>query len=324
MYHLLNLYLTTPHLATQITTASLISKLFASSVLFEHDPQEITTWLTSLLDTSRTSSATKADAVKLQVLLPFLDDCLKRCLKTPYKYLEESLEFDASPQSPHHSELPSPLFVTLLEQLAAKIKAKLLKSDEVEVLASFIAGLALALAGKQQSLGHAEESARRTDLSLTAAGLGSSQVHGRLAGDLKALLEARQVAAEAAAVAKKASGQSSRSYSSSALVFDVLLSFLQSRKPPSRSPTWTWAKSQAGLASMGRKSDKPSRRSSARSRAPARLSKSRSWMSRVLWRVLCAFCRRPKPSIRRLIGLSALFVSRLLLHCQLSGRPLTH
>lgn len=303
MYHLLNLYLTTPHSATRITTASLISKLFASSVLFEHDPQEITTWLTSLLDTSRTSSATEADAVKLQALLPFLDDCLKRCLKTPYKYLEESLEFDVSSQSPHHSELPSPLFVTLLEQLAAKIKAKLLKSDEVEVLASFIAGLALALAGKQQSLDHAEESARRLDLSLVAAGLGSSEVHGRLAGDLKALLEARQVAAEAAAVAKKASGQSSRSLSTPAPVFDVLLSFVQSRKPPSRPPTWTWAKSQAGLASTGRKSDEPSRRSSARSRAPARLSKSRSWMSRVLWRVLCAFCRRPRPSIRRLPGL---------------------
>ena len=70
-----------------------------------------------------------------EVLLTFLDDSIRRCLKTPYKYLEDSLHFVPSssgePISP--KEAPSPLLVTLLEQLAAKVKAKLLSPKDAVV-----------------------------------------------------------------------------------------------------------------------------------------------------------------------------------------------
>lgn len=160
--------------------------------MFEHDRDEVATWLALLFSSTRSSTSKDADAIKLQTVLPFLDDCLKRSLKTPYKYLEESLEFVADAAAvPHHSEMPSPLFATLLEQLAAKIKAKLLQADDVAIVGAFISGLTLALAAKQRTLGHALEAARRLDAALIAAGLNKTS----LPADLEALAAARVVAA---------------------------------------------------------------------------------------------------------------------------------
>ena len=107
-----------------------------------------------------------------EVLLTFLDDSIRRCLKTPYKYLEDSLHFVPSstgePISP--KEAPSPLLVTLLEQLAAKVKAKLLTPKEVVPIAAFIRRLAFGLVGKQRDLAYGEEVARRLDESLENSG----------------------------------------------------------------------------------------------------------------------------------------------------------
>lgn len=264
MYHLLNLYLTTPHAETRATTAALVAKLFGQSVLFEHDRREVATWLASLFASSRVAGvADAADAAKLQTLLPFLDDCLKRSLKTPYKYLEESLEFDAG-GAPHHSEMPSPLFVALLEQLAAKIKAKLLAPAEVEVVAAFVGGLALGLAAKQRSLGHAAEAARRIDLALEAAGLGGTALKGQLERDLQALAASRVVAAEqAAALAEQASRSSflvraSLPAETRALTLARFAPFTQATRPSS-SPTPTCAKSRPGPASAAPTSGSRSR-----------------------------------------------------------------
>jgi hypothetical protein len=169
----------------------------------------VATWLALLLTSTRSSlTPAEADTAKLQAILTFLDDCLKRSLKTPYKYLEESLEFDADAAvTPHHSEMPSPLFATLLEQLAAKIKAKLLQTDEIATVGDFIGGLTLALATKQRTLGHALEAARRLDVALIAAGLGKSS----LPADLEALAAARIVAAAEAAAAAEQTTRASAS-----------------------------------------------------------------------------------------------------------------
>lgn len=107
-----------------------------------------------------------------EVLLTFLDDSIRRCLKTPYKYLEDSLHFVPSstgePISP--KEAPSPLLVTLLEQLAAKVKAKLLAPKDVVPVAAFVRRLAFGLVGKQRDLAYGEEVARRLDESLENSG----------------------------------------------------------------------------------------------------------------------------------------------------------
>jgi hypothetical protein len=166
MYHLLGLFLSTPHPSTRQTASSLITRLLSSSVLFEHDPSEIGIWLEAF-ETSSQSTSDSSLSTEHETFLQFFDDSLRRCLKTPYKYIEDSLHFlsssndDSTPLVP--TEVSSPLLLTMLEQLAAKVKAKLLADEEARWVAGFIERIGLGLVGKQRNLDFAREVARRVD-----------------------------------------------------------------------------------------------------------------------------------------------------------------
>lgn len=187
MYHLLRLYLATPHPATRSTTSALITRLLSSSVLFEHDPSEIAIWLTSL------PAWAAVDGAARETLLDFLDDSIRRCIKTPYKYLEASLHFAPSPagsltpaSATPPAEASSPLLMTLLEQFAAKVKAGLLVDHEqVALVAAYVRRLAFALVGKQTGLTYAREVARKLDETLRAAGEAGEE--GKLGRELDLL-----------------------------------------------------------------------------------------------------------------------------------------
>jgi len=126
----------------------------------------------SIQDAEGSTSIEPSLSAENEILLTFLDDSIRRCLKTPYKYLEDSLHFVASPTGEPISpkEAPSPLLVTLLEQLAAKVKGKLLTPKEVAPIAAYIRRLAFGLVGKQRDLAYGEEVARRLDESLEKSG----------------------------------------------------------------------------------------------------------------------------------------------------------
>ncbi|KAF9159695.1 hypothetical protein DFQ26_006281 [Actinomortierella ambigua] len=135
---LLTLYLTTSHKHIKSLARRLVSKLLGESILFQHNPVEATLWIDAIPPiTADGSSATLAP---LQVhLLQFLDDCVARCLRTPYKYVDQSsrllkqLQDKASSEqaakaaddlalslefSPHQSfsQHFSPLLMTFVEQ----------------------------------------------------------------------------------------------------------------------------------------------------------------------------------------------------------------
>lgn len=87
-----------------------------------------------------------------ETVIGFLDDCIQRCLKTPYRYIEE-MHALASPgtQKSTPDELPSPLVMTVLEQLSAKMVGKPAHSD-VFALAIFLRRLVLRLSSVQHDL----------------------------------------------------------------------------------------------------------------------------------------------------------------------------
>ncbi|KZS90936.1 hypothetical protein SISNIDRAFT_487949 [Sistotremastrum niveocremeum HHB9708] len=162
----------------------LLRSILANSILFEHDPEELGIWL-EVLPTSRPSPATNdaqisggGEAGGMEDVLEMLDDCILRCMKTPYRYIEESLSATrSSPHSPHSppslsnamdvddvpdvdaeetryqpNELPSPLLLTLLEQLTTRISKRLISPSSIIALVSFVRQLVVLILGKQPSL----------------------------------------------------------------------------------------------------------------------------------------------------------------------------
>ncbi|KAJ2932530.1 hypothetical protein H1R20_g4543, partial [Candolleomyces eurysporus] len=94
-------------------------------------------------------------------VVAFLEDCVLRCLKTPYKYIEEleRLAGDAAGEGrdvDSGASLPSPLLITLVEQLEAKLisqggssgsSAVLLTPSDVLAIASYLRALLFSLVG---------------------------------------------------------------------------------------------------------------------------------------------------------------------------------
>ncbi|QRW25282.1 nucleolar pre-ribosomal-associated protein 1 [Rhizoctonia solani] len=142
MYRLLSLHLRTPYLQLRAASASLVVRLLGSGVLFEHDPKEILAWIESLPRTKYTNSAGTEDDIA--IFLGFFDDVLSRCVKTPYKYLEQGRQLYSS--SGDVSRMPSPLFMALLEQL----RHKPMESTSRRLIASFVARLVKLLVGKME------------------------------------------------------------------------------------------------------------------------------------------------------------------------------
>jgi nucleolar pre-ribosomal-associated protein 1 len=98
------------------------------------------------------------------IVIAFLDDCLQRCLKTPYRYIEEmqSLYGPETEQS-DPGGLPSPLLMTALQQLGAKVASKVLLPAHTLALASFLRRLVFRLSALQHDLSFLRQIATKID-----------------------------------------------------------------------------------------------------------------------------------------------------------------
>ncbi|KAI9059024.1 hypothetical protein FKP32DRAFT_1761266 [Trametes sanguinea] len=166
---LLKAYVVTPVPAVRTTIVALLRRILSAGVLFQHDADEISLWLDSLPLTRRAHEAQAPDGAPLtdesDGVITFLDDCVQRCVKTPYKYVEElqaiynSAVQQTQDREGHVSSIgerpeafPSPLFATLLEQLGAKLKSKLLSPSDTLALFAFARKLVMRLATKSMDL----------------------------------------------------------------------------------------------------------------------------------------------------------------------------
>ena len=135
--------------------------------MFQEDADEVLLWLDSLPTTRRAQGAEAPDGAMLTdegtSVIDFLDDCVQRCLKGAYRYLEErdALARSASKDnaeddenellSGHWSVNCSPLLITVLDQLRAKVANRLSTPSDVLAITSFIRKLIFKLTGKQQN-----------------------------------------------------------------------------------------------------------------------------------------------------------------------------
>ena len=156
---LLKEYATTSVKAVLSGAASLLRRQLSETILFQHDAGEVELWLRSLPLTRRASGAEAPDGALLtdegEGVIGFLDECAQRCLKTPYRYLEDAEKMVAEAARGRDNELDamppaeiivSPLLMTILEQLSAKVASTLLTPSDILTLASFFRKLVFLLA----------------------------------------------------------------------------------------------------------------------------------------------------------------------------------
>ncbi|KAH9853304.1 ribosome 60S biogenesis N-terminal-domain-containing protein [Lenzites betulinus] len=167
---LLKAYAITPVPAVRTAIVALLRHILSAGVLFQHDADEIALWLDALPLTRRAAGAKAPDGGPLtdegDGVITFLDDCVQRCVKTPYKYVEElqlmhsvarlarETEGNATTSSigERPEAFPSPLLATVLEQLGAKLKGKLVSPSDALALFAFVRKLTLRIASKSVDL----------------------------------------------------------------------------------------------------------------------------------------------------------------------------
>ncbi|WWC58327.1 uncharacterized protein I303_100867 [Kwoniella dejecticola CBS 10117] len=150
LYHILLLNLSTRQAVTQAKTVVLLEHLLVPTLLFEHDPSELTIWLEALPRASDNYSGPMLLAQQIH-LLSFLDDCFRRAIKLPYRYLEDS--FAIVPDYFEYSrptEMISPVLMAILEQLGAKIMGQLISTEAAGVVLVYMRRIILGLAGKSK------------------------------------------------------------------------------------------------------------------------------------------------------------------------------
>jgi nucleolar pre-ribosomal-associated protein 1 len=157
---LLNAYASVDVTAIRDAIRSLVQHIFSGSILFEHDPEEVHFWLSSLPIGARAFDAESPEGTLLSneraAVVNFLDDCVQLCLKAPYGYIEElsnsSLEITTANDYQPGGSTPSPLLATVIEQISSKITTNLSPSDTLAIV-SFARRLIVRLAGKMEGLG---------------------------------------------------------------------------------------------------------------------------------------------------------------------------
>jgi nucleolar pre-ribosomal-associated protein 1 len=149
MHVLLKQYLSARETAIQSGIMTLIRRQLGESLLFQHDVSEVDTWLSALRQTpsAPSSSAQPESQPRLEGLLDFIDDSVQRCLKTPYRYLDEWDHIVTSSQHDEHGEriMTSPLIMTILEQLRIKVAGSLMSTASVFEVLAFIRQLVFVL-----------------------------------------------------------------------------------------------------------------------------------------------------------------------------------
>ncbi|KAJ3573727.1 hypothetical protein NP233_g2249 [Leucocoprinus birnbaumii] len=144
------------------TNKTSASRTYLYAILKSYTATHVPALKATLLDllSHSLSSATSPDNAKLtdeaESVVTFLDDCIQRCLKTPFRYIEEmrnSLPSTASPSANLDAAVfPSPLIMTIQEQFDAKIKAGLLTPSDILAISSFVRKLVFRLLGQVQNL----------------------------------------------------------------------------------------------------------------------------------------------------------------------------
>ena len=157
--------------------------------MFDHDRSEWSLWMDCLPRTRALGIKTSAAlALERLHLLGFIDDCVRRCMKTPYRYIEESASLAAKhPVNIDRSSWSSPLLFAMFEQFQAKLAGHHIAADAAEVVLVYLRNVILAMTAKQADPGFVRLLQARLQSCLSAAELKRETTLPVLAAQLQVL-----------------------------------------------------------------------------------------------------------------------------------------
>lgn len=159
LHFLLALYCTTPLAAIRRGATALLERVLGGNTLFAHDSQEVSAWLQALPRGASDAAPDAGDHLlpttgEQAHLLAFLDECIQRGLKTPYRYLERARQLLAEAGVAVGAAPPlSPLLLVLAEQFEIRAAKRLLAKQESGVLVRFFTRLAVHFVAQKKPLG---------------------------------------------------------------------------------------------------------------------------------------------------------------------------
>lgn len=157
--------------AIRAAIAALLQSILSQSILFQEDNEEPNLWLRALPDRLAERPDTDIFQGGAEGLIIFLDDCVQRCLKTPYRYVEAlhalGNQSRATADTMERLDMfPSPLIMTIIEQLDAKINNKSLAPSHLLGAIIFLRKVLINLSSKTLDLHFLQACARNLDAAL--------------------------------------------------------------------------------------------------------------------------------------------------------------
>ncbi|SHO76461.1 Uncharacterized protein MSYG_0799 [Malassezia sympodialis ATCC 42132] len=113
------------HEAVRAQCAALLRTFLHATALFSHDADELEAWMMPL-------AAGPVALAERAVVLAFLDECMLRCLKTPYRYAERVRELAGM------DGLLSPLLATVTEQTQIRLQKRLWNAPEAACIVAYV------------------------------------------------------------------------------------------------------------------------------------------------------------------------------------------
>ncbi|TFK53356.1 hypothetical protein OE88DRAFT_1696250 [Heliocybe sulcata] len=169
LYALLRTYVKSDIAPVHRMIESLLRNILSQSIMFQDSPDEVYLWLSSLPTTRRKPGTAAPDGASLtdegEGVIVFLDDCVQRCMKVPYNYLEETDNIlgTSKDELGGQTQVISILVAAVLEQLAAKMDAGILSASDTLAIATFIRKLCFKVATTLEDAGLLHPVAQRVD-----------------------------------------------------------------------------------------------------------------------------------------------------------------
>jgi nucleolar pre-ribosomal-associated protein 1 len=168
-YHILQLHLNTQLPITRSLTSSLLDNMLHPTMLFEHDPSELSVWISAIPKAHSTVSGPLLTVQQIY-LLSFLDDCFKRAQQFPYRYIEQLTTLVPEYFSwSNSSRVVSCVLMAVLEQFHAKMVGQHLSTDAAVVILGYLRRVLLGLMGKMDDDKFLEAVMLQLDATVAAA-----------------------------------------------------------------------------------------------------------------------------------------------------------
>ncbi|KAK1230054.1 hypothetical protein PQX77_006870 [Marasmius sp. AFHP31] len=128
-----------------------LQHILGNSIILRPSHDEVSIWLSCLPVSVRPEQGSQSPdgaplTDEIDAVVTFLDECVQRCVKTPYRYIDDLRNLGTEIRQSNmdvdgiadDDDLPSPLLMTVLEQLRIKVAQQLISPSDALAITTFL------------------------------------------------------------------------------------------------------------------------------------------------------------------------------------------